>query len=708
MSSGAAPPSSGAEANPSNAPSSFAPPPFAAGFFNSPSRFFQSPVSAQITYGRKRFSPLASVIKQKDIPRAEIHDERRPKPTWSRSVYPSYLQVHEQISPHMFAHELIHTDENVEENGFCRIVRQRRETKVIFPSPENVEKLLNDKSGASNVFFDIYHLSMNLKTSSFWRVVATLVLSQAARIPKPICHMRLFDMTAENMNATFLVPKLIDELKTARETHVIPMLGTGETSTTTPTSNAFLLSYFVQSVPEFEDTRVPVEHEFKMEAMPRTKRVQKVLPHYTVSYIRDESALQSDIVSSFLFNSQFISVLTGSEGGGGDRDDDDDQASGAEIYQFFQVTSVVPDLQVKLANLKRSYAMLVTRPLPEFNRFPTFLLYAIHLLFEKSSRKVIAEMVEHYDHFAPVLADAILNVLEKINNDMPKFLLFLSGRCSFYASRSYLGFLDRKFDSAKQRLSKEKDPIVIKMDSNVKHVYNFLKAYCSVVHSDLKPARLFFELIDSLHGELFINRPFAGALVLIPAMVESFQVIDDNFIHDRHDELTLRARDRFLLKVAEKSVLAEGSESDEFIRGDAPLSMRMFLDYAVAMSTARKEISPQKLTFATYNGCKLMNMINTFSGILQSLQINGDFFALSDLYYEQREFKMDYLGAAADILQGREICGIAKTDDDTFVIRKAQANHFYQISSHYIYVYESPSSPEETSTEKEDTVDTNE
>ena len=69
---------------------------------------------------------------------------------------------------------------------------------------------------------------------------------------------------------------------------------------------------------------------------------------------------------------------------------------------------------------------------------------------------------------------------------------------------------------------------------------------------------------------------------------------------------------------------------------------------------------------------------------------------------------MDYLGAAADILQGREICGIAKTDDDTFVIRKAQANHFYPISSHYIYVYESPSSPEETTTEKEDTVDTNE
>lgn len=684
----------------------FVPLPFAAPFFGTTSQYSGASVSVQMSKYRKRFSPTKFIIREKELPKIDPHIRERPKKTWSRYVYPSFLQLHEQISPHLFARELIHKSEEIERNGYCRMVKQRHDTKVLFPSPENIEALLNDTTGADNVFFDLYNLSTNVKESLFWRAAANLALSQSGRIPKPICHIRLFELTPNNDCAIFLVPKLIDELRMMRESHVIPMIGSAD-SKAQPPSIPFLQAHFLRNVPEFEDTRFPEDRNFKLEPIPRTRRIQTLPRHYTVSYILDESAIQSDIVSSFLFNSQFISVLTGSEGGGGDRDDDDDQASGAEIYQFFQMTTVVPDLQVKLENLKRSYALLVTRPFPEYNRFPRHLMFTMHLLFEKSARKVLAEMIDHYEHFAPVLSKKILAVINKINDDLPKFLLFLTGRCSFYASRSYFGFLDNKFDSAKRRLTRDDKPIKIKMTADVKWVYMFLKAYSSVVHGDLKPAHMFFDLIDTIEGELFVHRPFAGLMILIPTMVESFKVIDEHFLHDRHDVLVLRAIDRFLVKVAEKTVLVDGSEADEFLRSEAPLSMRMFLDYAVAMSTARKEISPQKLTFATYNGCKLMNMINTFSGVLRSFQVNGDFFALSDAYHEQKKHKMDYLGAVTEILQGREICGISKTRDNTWVIRKVKSDRAYQLSSHYIHIYEAIPAHDETSTEKEDTGDAN-
>ena len=559
---------------------------------------------------------------------------------------------------------------------------------VPFPTKANVQQLIRD----NDVFFDLFHVATGLKSCSFWKVAGFLAISQCGKIPKPICHMHMINLTTGNPYTPLMIPRLLDILKMSRQPPILPILG--DVKQASSISTVPFVQFFAQSAPEFEDRRSPPEHSFVLEST--EPPLNTAVPHHTVSYIRHLSPLQADVVSSFLFNSEYISVQTGSEGGDGN--DDDDMAFGAEIYQFFQVTSVVPDLQVKMANFKRTYAMLVTRPFSAYNRFPEYLLFTIHMVFEKSSKKILDAMNTNYEMMAPVIAKTVKNVIDKINGEMPRYLMFLTSRYSFHAARSYYGFQNVKLDQAKKRLNENKGPITLEIAPDTLWVYRFMKSYCNVVHHDLKPARLFFQVMENLQGELLMHKQFVGALILISTMTDGFREFDERFTQETRDILTLEARDKFILKVAERSVI-DGTTPNDFIHSDAPLSMRLFFEYAVALSTTQKDISPQKLTFATYSGCKLMSQINTFCGILSSLQITGEFFALCDTYYEHLHSQMNYVGEVSQILQGRRICGISKPDANKIVIRNIPCETPYMISSHYMYLPEEPASTQESEEE---------
>ena len=637
-------------------------------------------VTTKLVQARRRFNPMLYQIQPREIKHPVIQKQTVINDKPAGGVYACYLQTHAHVSPHLMARQIIDSADTFD--------KPNHNNQMGLPAFKDPEKLMNE----DDVFFDIYNASTGLKTVKFWKFAATLSLSQYGKIPKPICHMRMITITTENSNALFLVPRLLSQMPTVRESPILPIFGNtqSKSNSSTPTSTPL----FSQSIPEFEDKRTPPSNAWpfwKTEPLPQLPST-----HHTVSYVQSISPLQADPFASFLFNSEYISVQTGTEGG--ESYDDDDIALGAELLRFFQVTSVVPDLQVKMANLKRTYAMLVTRPLPEYNRFPEYLIFTIHMLFEKSSRKILDEMNENYERMAPAIAKAVRQVIEKINVEMPRYLMFLTSRYSFHAARSYYGFHNEKLNQAKKRLNDHSEPVVLDMTSEMMYVYHFLESYCNVVHNDSKPAKRFFEVLGDIKNELLMNRPFAVALLLISTLADGFKEFDERFAQETRDILTLEARDKFIVKIAEKSVLVDGMESNTFIHSEAPLSMRLFFEYAVTLSTSRKDISPQKLTFATYSGCKLMSQLNTFCGLLSSLEITGEFFSLCDLYYEQLNCKFDYLGEAIDILQGRQICGISKPTSDRIVIRNVPSSRTCHLSSHYIHLYEPVPSSDETST----------
>jgi hypothetical protein len=449
---------------------------------------------------------------------------------------------------------------------------------------------------------------------------------------------------------------------------------------------AAFLQYFSQKVPEFLERRQPSLDSPRWQPYHRPERTANpgdTIFHYTVSYIDQQSAnLPRNIFDTFVLNSKFVSVLMGAEGG---NVRDEDQIYETESY--FQATCTVPTLQVKLANLKRAYALLAVRPLPEFNRFPVFLQHAISLLYEKSAKKILVVMRENYEIAAEIVTESLRAAIMKIEDELPKWHLYMISRNNLLASKPFFMYSNEGAAEAIRGLTLG---ATICIGDQELWTILFMRAFCEKVYAS-QSLDLFFEVIERPKIELLMMRTLAAALLLIPALTRLFGLLDAQFERLMHDELSLRARDRFLIRVAEKMIGIDELEADRFIHSDAPLSMRLFFEYAVLLQKPAKELPPQKLNFATYLGFSLMKEIDTFCALLNSMWISGEFIALCDLYFERANAsEIDYVREATQILQGREIVGIAKTEGGDFVVRRVGSRWPVRLSASFSFWLDSP------------------
>lgn len=637
---------------------------------------FVGPILMRRVTGRARFDPLNYVIKPPEpkIPPRPVRvvPQRRP----ASFVFPASLHLSDRISPHALAHDLIWSDKPVIDTIEEKLPEQKRELSVAHLGERNPSVM----TCTGHLFRDIYEASLGIGYHTFLRMVATMALVRRAKISKSDCLVRLMEFGQfENIQC---LGRMIDTLKILQDFYSLPVINKEDSPVLTRQDTLF--QGFASEIPEFEDRRMPPDDREKLEFTP-VEKIPLNTDHWTISYITDQSPLQSDIFSSFLFNSRYISVLAGSESG---QTNDEDIAYENEVINYFMSTTCVPDLQVKLLNLKRAYALLSLSELPAFNRFPRFLVFSIHLLFDRASRrKVFNSMREHYEIAAPIMARTIKNAIDRIEEEMPKCLVFLKASNYYLTSKAYFGFEDKGLLLARQQLN-SKNTITISMAGLEKWFYTFLKAFAYVVHPNSLQVQLFFDLMDNLKSELLMMRPFAAALLLIPSMVEMFKGVSAQMENHMDDELCLRARDRFITKLAEKVVMKGGNLADQFIQSSAPLAMRMFFDYSISFTLARKEMSPQTLAFSNSYGCTLMKEITTFFSLISSLQFNGDFIALCDLYYDKvQRNEIAYLQEAAQILQGRDICRITRVEDQ-LTIDVVQSHHSFALSSHYTYCHE--------------------
>ena len=632
--------------------------------------------------GRPRFSPSSYIIKPPEPRKVNrpVREVVRRSP--ASFLFSAGVQLADRVSPHALAHELIWSGQDVGAVIDSKVPEQRREFAVacLGQRDENVV------AWTSHLFSDLYHSSMGVDCETFLRMVGTMVLAQRAKISKSYCLIRLLELVEDWVCARYFT-RMIDGLKVARDSHVVPIILSEESTTVSRQETVF--RSLSQDIPEFEDHRFPPDDREKLEFTPAVKPPLNV-EHWTISYITCQSPLQADVFSSFLFNSRYISVLTGSESG---QTNEEDLAYENEVINYFMSTTCVPDLQVKLLNFKKAYALLTSGMFPLFNRFPRYLVFSIHLMFDKASRRKIMNMMkDHYEVAAPIMARTIKTAIDKIEEEMPKCLLFLKASNYFLTSKAYLGCADKGLVLAQQQLG-SKDLIKVPTTGLEMWFYRFLKALASTTYPNCQHMQLFFDLMDNLETELFMMRPFAGALLLIPHMVNIFKQIDESIDTRTPDELCLRARDRFTTKVAEKIVCLARNPADEFLQSEAPLSLRMFFDYAHSFTLPRKEMSPQTLSFSNHLGCTLMKEITTFFSLISSLQFNGDFIALCDLYYDKvQHAEIDYLPEATQILQGRDICRISRHDDH-YAIEVLHSRHQHTLSSHYTYCSEPVSPP---------------
>jgi hypothetical protein len=607
-------------------------------------------------------------------PTKVIRLERPSRPALSpcKSVLPSYLQQSDRASPHLAAHQLICSDGAFD--------------AVHFPELKLTSTSLEGEICQPNsIFNDLHSLSLGLSESAYMKVCSLLMISRGAKVPTRRCHAVMIGIAAKNPYCTFAIPRLMNSLRSSRDSPVVPVLTHDALA---GSQKSTLLQYFSSRVPEFVERRQPIIDTPKLPSFPPQERIDQPnapVKHYGVSYVELRSPLSSDVFASFLFNSLYVSVHIGAEGGTG-RDEDEI----LESESYFNSTFMVPTLQVMMANLKRSYAMLETRPLPEFNRFPIYLLRAIAMIYEKSNKKVLQEMRNHYEITSKAVSQAIHGAIRRLEIEMPKWTLYMDCRNNLRSSRTSYKYDAQGAKLAIERLRGENEA-VLEIGREESDVLCFLKAFCEEIgQHTIQAFDLFFELIENPKIEILVPRAFASALFVVPALVSLFRDLDSQFERSMTDSLALRLRDRFILKESEKMIGMDDSPSDRFVHSDAPLSMRMFLDYAAAVRLHKTEVSPEKLVFATFVGLELMKELDTFTALLNAIAIGGDFIALCDVYFEKVQWpEIDYLREAATIVQGREIWGLSMQPDGSYVVRKVQSHWAYNLSPSFAFFMDS-------------------
>jgi hypothetical protein len=613
--------------------------------------------------------------------------QQQPPSAPSRFVLPAYLQLSDRISPHLMAHNLIHSDAPVDEVIAEYVPRHQREMKLIMPSITRMDHGLK----TNRLFYDLYYTSPGLGDYEFVQVVSYLHLFHLSKIQRACCQLLCIRIASQGSYGSFLIDPLISLLRPVRGSHVVPVLGPCQSPKEHSEKTAFL-AYFSQKVSEFEDHQKPPTLGAALPPFdPPVRRYvdlgRKESYIFPVNY-----PFQKDVFESFVLNYRYAAVVTGGEGV---TVHDEEQIFESETY--FAETCIIPKWEVTLGNLKRSYALLSAEPLPRFCRFPIFLVRTLSLIYEKMLKKVIDLMTDRYEEAAPIVAEALLGAIEKAEMEMPKLLAFMRSRNNSFASKPHFAYPNYGRVGANARLDSPVDADrLIEIKEHERYVLHFLRAYYEVTRPNDSHIELFFEILGDLRIEILIQRPFAGALMMIPRFSELFKELEKQFDALMADDSSLKARERFLIKVAEKMTGISESEADSFLCSDAPLSMRMFFDYAVYLSVAKKDVSPQRLTFATFLGFSLMKEIETFSCILSSLGIGGDFIALCDIYYEKIEHEnLNYVKEAAEILQGRSMFGISVTENGDFQIRKVESKYGFWLSASFAFLLDSHLSAED-------------
>ena len=621
----------------------------------------------------------------------KTHKKEPKKITANKYIFPAYIDLGNKKSPHLLAHEIIYSDKAVEDVINDALPEHHQEIQMAYPSM-NSKKTLGQ---VNHFFFDLFHISKGLNDYQFTTFISSLFHYKNNDMTKTRCQVNCQTLVSNNPNSHFLVPRLLSYFNVnANEEKKKENKSTIFKSNEPSVSSEMIQigNFFAKQVSEFVDKRDPPPY---IEVLPKYSEIHlpgNEAPHFTKSYIYLNSPIQDTAFAAFLFNSEYISVSTGAEGeNGGNSKEDDYREYKENLDNYFISTANISLMQTIASALMRAYSLLICNPKPSFNRFPGYLIYTLTLIYQKSTRTILDIMSKNYDAVIGDIAQTILTSIHKINGGTPQWDYYLTARNAIYSSKHILKYNFQGTKNANEilnNLDTNHNTYIFQCSKEEKQVIGFLKAYLEEVYP-LSPHKAFFNLVESINDELLIFRPFAAAILMIPTFISLFKELDIEFKTRMNDDLFLHGVDRQILKISEKIASPQRTTYENFIVSDAPFSMKMFLDYAIILRTAKKEIFPQKLTFTNISGFKLMMELDSFSSIITAFLISYDFKALKNLYVNQKDhLQINYVQSAAEILQGRDIISISKTPLGYYLFRKIIPHQYPQISTSFTYLFD--------------------
>ena len=424
-------------------------------------------------------------------------------------------------------------------------------------------------------------------------------------------------------------------------------------------------------LPSYEGRKIPSEKD----------------PHVTKSYIRQQTVLQQHLSDALLFNSQYVSLFSGSEGGSNSDQSGRDEQLIKDQEDYFLATHYIPDAQVIVNRIEKTIYFLTQEEDPyQKYLFPGFLIGAIRDLYGPSDSYTIFKAL-------------------KTNREMTKEVILprlIEARNNYYSKeREWDEFHAYEHSLFGMQMVMKKQEIDLCVPDTVElneQQFDLLSNFLIVctelyfksrsndqIHSIRKNVVAFFDLLSKMsqepHKEPKENQAFGNvayipfivvsALKLLPAIIDSLnsfeKTLEPHFFEDYKTKILINLE---ITQTELRGITFGTSMStlDTFIASDATKIMKLVamhistLDTFTSLKGNRK---PDIVVFGNDIGQNLLHRILSFVGIFEMCDIRNEFLPLCDIYneYYNSNTPLDkYLETAKKICPFRGLYSITKRE----------------------------------------------
>ena len=401
-------------------------------------------------------------------------------------------------------------------------------------------------------------------------------------------------------------------------------------------------------------------------------------PHVTISYVKQSTVLQRNIADALLFNSQYVSLFSGSEGGSNTDQSGKDEQLIIDQEDYFLATHYIPDAQVIVNRIEKTIFFLTQEEDPYQNfLFPGFLISAIR------------------DVYGPEDSYTIFKAL-KINREKTKEVILprlIEARNNYYSKeREWNEFHAYENSLFGMQMVMKKEEIDLSIPDSIEYNENelnvlstFLLACAELYFSSRSNDQIFsiqknivtfFDILTKLTQSKSDEKnifyvPFivVSALKLIPAIIESLNSFEKTL--EPHIFEDYKTKYLFNLEITQAELRGLPSSNlsvlDKFLITEATNAMRliaMHFSYMKSIKSGKYDL----VIFGNIIGQTLLHRIMSFVCIFEMCDIRNDFLPLADLYYQYNDskFPLDkYLEMSRKICPIRGLYSIIKRENET-------------------------------------------
>ena len=397
----------------------------------------------------------------------------------------------------------------------------------------------------------------------------------------------------------------------------------------TPKRRELVMSMFSDVAPELEP-RMNAPRQKKLPVF-SPRPVADELVHKTKSYILLQTPLQKYVQDALLFNTQYVSLPSGSEGGSTEQSVDEQFINDKEDY--FAATAYIPDAQVRIFRIEKALAHLEQGPVSEFCEYPGYLVASIKDIYGTYAPLVFEAMEKDYAKVCSCLIPTFQMVKDRyyeVERDWNQFHTYEN--CVF----------------GRQMILRVPDPdLSLPMKITRTKEWDYIHEMFNVLSNNQNGTANgaiddFFRIMKALHGPSYFPRIVVSALQLIPSILQAFRDFDD-FI-DREIDEDLRFIVKVQLSITElglkASLTREDSIEDDFLVSDAPRAMKLLVQHYTDMHLNRPGRTCWDAVFGGKEGHALTKKVNAFLAIMDACDVRDEFWPLVDLFDDVQKRKV--------------------------------------------------------------------